>query len=175
MHAASVYPEPGSNSPKRRTALRLRLSSKGLTTRTSFTGFPVTLHLLRCSVSGRTRAPAQSPNDEALPPRCQTSEPGTRGSGPPGRAARLRMVRPPCSPVKRDPSGRPDGAGPTRGTSRAGRVGRAERDASIERAGRPSRARAPTRSRQADRGAQGQADRGGRAAGVRSGSSPPAG
>ena len=35
MHAASVYPEPGSNSPKRCTILRPRLLSEGLTTRTS--------------------------------------------------------------------------------------------------------------------------------------------
>ena len=35
MHAASVYPEPGSNSPKRCTTLRSRLLSEGLTTRTS--------------------------------------------------------------------------------------------------------------------------------------------
>ncbi len=35
MHAASVYPEPGSNSPKRCTTLRPRLLSEGLTTRTS--------------------------------------------------------------------------------------------------------------------------------------------
>ena len=35
MHAASVYPEPGSNSPKRCAVLRSRLLSEGLTTRTS--------------------------------------------------------------------------------------------------------------------------------------------
>ena len=35
MHAASVYPEPGSNSPKRCTTLRSRLLSEGLTARTS--------------------------------------------------------------------------------------------------------------------------------------------
>ena len=35
MHAASVYPEPGSNSPKRCATLRPRLLSEGLTTRTS--------------------------------------------------------------------------------------------------------------------------------------------
>src|SRR5258705_13207836 len=54
MHAASAYPEPGSNSPKMHS-LAAATSSEGLTARTSFvTDFPVTLQLLRCSVRGTT-------------------------------------------------------------------------------------------------------------------------
>src|SRR5436190_5297874 len=73
MHAASVNPEPGSNSPKIRAA-RAATSSEGLTTRTSITDF---LSLFSCqgAASGAGPAAAQTHNDGVSPPECQTRRP----------------------------------------------------------------------------------------------------
>src|SRR3954470_24199159 len=71
MHAASVNPEPGSNSPKICAACAAT-SSEGLTTRTSITDF---LSLFSCqgAASGAGHTAAQTHDDGALPPWCQTS------------------------------------------------------------------------------------------------------
>ena len=49
MHAASVYPEPGSNSPTEMRGLAVATSSEGSPACRFLTGSPVTLHLSRCS------------------------------------------------------------------------------------------------------------------------------
>ena len=84
MHAASVYPEPGSNSPKRCTTLRSRLLSEGLTTRTS-------LSRISCHSSV---VKVQRPRREG--PRRRRRMMGLGGRGvKPGRATRpgVRTVR----------------------------------------------------------------------------------
>src|SRR5215213_9999930 len=73
MHAASVNPEPGSNSPKI-AQLALRLHSEGSTTRTSITDF---LSLFSCqgAATGARQSAARIANDGASPPWCQTRRP----------------------------------------------------------------------------------------------------
>ena len=69
MHAASVYPEPGSNSPKR-TDLAAGIDL-GVRHPLMLTGFPATLHLLRCSVRAVGGSGAQPPHIEGSARECQ--------------------------------------------------------------------------------------------------------
>ena len=82
MHAASVDPEPGSNSPNRLRRVATATSIRGFDrSHILVQMFPVTLQLLRCSVEARQRV-AQNPDDEASPSRCQTHRWSGPGSGP---------------------------------------------------------------------------------------------
>src|SRR3954451_14486385 len=70
MHAASVYPEPGSNSP-RKLDLATELNLKSLVQARSRAEVPTTLQLLRCSA--RPIPPgARTAQFAAVRSRCQT-------------------------------------------------------------------------------------------------------
>ena len=86
MHAASVYPEPGSNSPK-----KTRPCGRDFVRRVyplaHPSGFPATLHLLRCSLRGRDRLRRRAPM--MGPARLSVKRAGGPKRAPTGRPHRV--------------------------------------------------------------------------------------
>src|ERR671931_977499 len=108
MHAASVYPEPGSNSPKEKHSLATVTRFRGSDRSHIRHRFPVTLQLLRCSFRG---TPATGAEPRILGPDTDGVKlddplgPGFRTDGlaPPGEAARGGILASASAGVKRPP------------------------------------------------------------------------
>ena len=110
MHAASVYPEPGSNSPKETQPCGC-VSFRGFDLSHILTEFPATLQLLRCGLRGRDRlrrrSPMMGPADRSVKPDGRPGRAGRLAAAASGRArgpnaparARRRMVWGLCRPV----------------------------------------------------------------------------
>ena len=107
MHAASVDPEPGSNSPNRSRRVATATFIRGFDrSHILVQMFPVTLQLLRCSVEAQTGAWRRTPSMRLRPVRRQTHRSGwTEDLGPVAPAswevARRRILGQPDPPVKR--------------------------------------------------------------------------
>ena len=107
MHAASVDPEPGSNSPNRSRRVATATFIRGFDrSHILVQMFPVTLQLLRCSVEAQTGAWRRTPSMRLRPVRRQTHRSGwTEDLGPvapaSGEVARRRILGQPDRPVKR--------------------------------------------------------------------------
>src|SRR3954463_6736524 len=102
MHAASVYPEPGSNSPKRCATLRPRLLSEGLTTRTSLSRISCHSSVVKVQRPKARRPAAQTSNDGASGAGCQTRRIG--GSDPSQAPVKptVESLRPPSEETPLD-------------------------------------------------------------------------